>query len=59
MRISKIDSKKPSSKEIEKAVQVLRDGGLAVFPTETAYGLACDASNQSAVKKIFKLKDIV
>jgi len=37
---------------IERAVHVLRAGGLVAFPTETVYGLGADASNTDAVKKI-------
>ena len=42
--------------EIEKAAQILRDGGLVAFPTETVYGLGGDASNPAAIKKIFAAK---
>ena len=42
--------------EIEKAVAILRAGGLVAFPTETVYGLGADASNPDAVKKIFVVK---
>ena len=42
--------------EIEKAAQILRDGGLVAFPTETVYGLGANASNPAAVKKIFAAK---
>ncbi len=42
--------------EIEKAVAILRTGGLVAFPTETVYGLGADASNPAAVKKIFAAK---
>ncbi|MGH8752127.1 MAG: L-threonylcarbamoyladenylate synthase [Burkholderiales bacterium] len=43
-------------REIEKAVAILRTGGLVAFPTETVYGLGADASNPHAVKKIFIAK---
>ena len=42
--------------DIEKAVAILRSGGLVAFPTETVYGLGADASNPDAVKKIFAAK---
>lgn len=42
--------------ELEKAVSILRRGGLVVFPTETVYGLGADAHNPEAVKKIFSVK---
>lgn len=56
MYIVKIDSQNPSKSALKMAINTLKDGGLVVFPTETAYGLACDAFNASAVKKIFKVK---
>jgi len=43
-------------KSIDAAVTILRAGGLVVFPTETVYGLGADASNASAVRKIFAAK---
>jgi L-threonylcarbamoyladenylate synthase len=43
-------------KEIQKAVEILRNGGLVAFPTETVYGLGADASNEAAVKAIFRVK---
>lgn len=41
---------------IDRAVQVLRAGGLVGMPTETVYGLAADASNEAAVRRIFAVK---
>jgi L-threonylcarbamoyladenylate synthase len=45
-----------SDEQIEKAVAVLRAGKLVAFPTETVYGLGADASNVSAVRKVFAAK---
>jgi L-threonylcarbamoyladenylate synthase len=45
-----------SSVVISKAVQILRNGGLVAFPTETVYGLGADAKNPDAIKKIFTAK---
>ena len=42
--------------EIEGAAQVIREGGLVAIPTETVYGLAADALNGRAVRKIFEAK---
>lgn len=42
--------------EIEKAGEILRSGGLVVFPTETVYGLGANALDAAAVRKIFELK---
>lgn len=40
----------------EQALDYLRRGKTVIFPTETSYGLGCDATNQSAVDRIFKIK---
>ncbi len=42
--------------QIQKAVEVLKAGGIILLPTETVYGIAVDASNNSAMEKIYKLK---
>lgn len=54
--IIKISPKKPYLKKIKAAVEVLRRGGVVAFPTETCYGLACDATNIRAIRKIYKIK---
>ena len=43
--------------DIEKAAQIIKNGGLVAFPTETVYGLGADAINADAVRKIFKVKN--
>jgi L-threonylcarbamoyladenylate synthase len=43
--------------DISRAAQILRDGGLVAFPTETVYGLGADATNDAAVAKIFAAKE--
>ena len=53
----KKNTKKNLSTDIKLAVQLLRSGKLVAIPTETVYGLAADASNPEAVKKIFKAKN--
>ncbi|GAB1450795.1 L-threonylcarbamoyladenylate synthase [Draconibacterium sp.] len=44
-------------KQIEEAAQIIRNGGLVAFPTETVYGLGANALNPFAVAKIFELKE--
>jgi len=46
----------PDDAGLDHAAQVLRDGGLVSFPTETVYGLGADASNDRAVARIFEAK---
>lgn len=43
-------------KDIEKCLAVLKDGGIILYPTDTIWGIGCDATNASAVEKIYALK---
>ncbi len=45
------------SKSIEAIIRVLRGGGVVVVPTDTVYGLACDACDANAVEKLFLIKE--
>jgi L-threonylcarbamoyladenylate synthase len=47
---------KPDPRGIKKAAQIILQGGIIAFPTETFYGLAADALNEAALKKIFRVK---
>lgn len=42
--------------EIKKAVEILKNGGIILYPTDTVWGIGCDATNVIAVKKVFKIK---
>jgi len=42
--------------DINKALEILQAGGIILYPTDTIWGLGCDATNEAAVEKIFKLK---
>lgn len=42
--------------EIKNALEILRDGGIILYPTDTIWGIGCDATQPEAVEKIFKLK---
>lgn len=42
--------------EVAKALKVVQDGGIILYPTDTIWGIGCDATNTEAVKKIFSLK---
>lgn len=54
----KIYEENPSPKEISRVVDVLRKGGLVIYPTDTVYGLGCDISNTKALEKIARIKGI-
>lgn len=44
--------------EIQMAVETLQKGGLIVYPTDTVWGIGCDATNSEAVKKVYALKNL-
>ncbi len=54
--ILKVDPENPSTKELERAVDAIKQGKIVAFPTETVYGLGADAFNELACKKIFQAK---
>ena len=54
----KIYKDNPNPTEINKVVDVLKKGGLVIYPTDTVYGLGCDITNTKAVEKIARIKGI-
>lgn len=46
----------PMNEDIQSALGVLRDGGVILYPTDTVWGIGCDATNPAAVAKIYRLK---
>ena len=42
--------------EVKKAVEVMRAGGIILYPTDTVWGIGCDATNPEAVKKVYEIK---
>lgn len=55
-KIRKIDKNKIDENIIEEAAEILRDGGLVAFPTETVYGLGADALQEEAARKTYAAK---
>jgi tRNA threonylcarbamoyl adenosine modification protein (Sua5/YciO/YrdC/YwlC family) len=51
-----INSKNPQKRLIRKVVDVLKEGGVIGYPTDTVYGVGCDLFNPEAIKKIHRLK---
>ena len=49
-------TQKEIAEDIRTAVQTLREGGLILYPTDTIWGIGCDAANEEAVRRIFQLK---
>ena len=54
----KIYPENPNPKAIEKVVEVLKRGGLIIYPTDTVYGLGCDITNVKALERIAQTKDV-
>lgn len=48
----------PNEKSIKQVVDVLKKGGLIIYPTDTVYGLGCDITNQKAIEKICRIRGI-
>ena len=54
----KIYSNNPNPKAIEKVVNVLKSGGLIIYPTDTIYGLGCDITHIKALEKVARIKGV-
>lgn len=54
----KMFNENPNLREILKIVDVLRKGGLIIYPTDTIYGLGCDITNAKAVEKVARIKNV-
>lgn len=54
----KIYPENPNPKDIRQVVEVLKSGGIIVYPTDTVYGLGCDITNAKAVEKIARYKNV-
>lgn len=44
------------NEEIKKACQVMREGGVILYPTDTIWGIGCDATNEEAVRRVYEIK---
>ena len=42
--------------DLKESLNILRQGGILLYPTDTIWGLGCDPANESAVNRIFQLK---
>lgn len=54
----KIYPENPNPKAIQKVVEVLKRGGLVIYPTDTVYGLGCDITNIKALERIAQIKGV-
>jgi len=56
MKRLQIHPENPQSRYLKSAAEVLKDGGLLVYPTDSVYGLGCDLFNKMPLKKIYRIK---
>ncbi len=54
----KIHPVNPDQRQILKVVDVLKKGGVIIYPTDTVYGLGCDIFNQKAVERVARIKNV-
>ncbi|HEU5289726.1 MAG TPA: L-threonylcarbamoyladenylate synthase [Cyclobacteriaceae bacterium] len=54
----KIHPQNPEMRKIKRVVEVLRAGGIIIYPTDTIYGIGCDLMNRRAVERLCKIMDI-
>ncbi|MGH1336340.1 MAG: L-threonylcarbamoyladenylate synthase [Aureispira sp.] len=48
----------PEGRKIKQAIEIIRKGGVIIYPTDTVYGLGCDITNNKAVERICRIKGI-
>ena len=53
-----INADNPDERKIQQVVDILRKGGVIIYPTDTVYGLGCDIRSQEAVEKICRLRNL-
>ncbi|MFP3867970.1 MAG: L-threonylcarbamoyladenylate synthase [Desulfobacteraceae bacterium] len=54
--ILRINPQNPQERLLRQALQVVADGGLIAYPTDTCYGIGCDLFNKAGIEKIYQLK---
>lgn len=56
MQTYKLFEKNPNPRVLQDIAQVIRDGGVVIYPTDSVYAIGCDALNQRAVEKIYQYR---
>ncbi|HEU19496.1 MAG TPA: threonylcarbamoyl-AMP synthase [Deltaproteobacteria bacterium] len=51
-----VNTENPQVRMIRKAAEILREGGIVIYPTDTVYGIGCDLFNKRAIEKIYEIK---
>lgn len=58
MMLLKLYEKSPDQKLIDKIVELLRNGGVIIYPTDTVYGMGCDITKARAVERVARIKGV-
>lgn len=56
MNLIHINPKKPEENVIETVINILREGGIIIYPTDTVYGIGANIYNENAIKKVYSIK---
>ncbi len=54
----KLYENNPNPKDIQQIVDILKKGGIVIYPTDTIYGIGCDINNAKAIERIARIKNI-
>lgn len=54
-----IDDPYPARKAVNMAIDVLKKGGVIIYPTDTTYGIGCDLFNKDAIERVYRIKKMV
>lgn len=53
-----VNPKHPEPRKIARAVQIVEDGGVIAYPTDTVYGMGCDLQNKHAIDRLYQMKGL-
>lgn len=56
--LRKIYPENPNPKEVDRVVEILKDGGVIIYPTDTVYGLGCDITKGKAIDRVAQIKGL-
>lgn len=56
--IKKLYNENPNPRDVSTVVEILRNGGVIIYPTDTVYGIGCDIHNQRAVERVARIKGV-
>jgi tRNA threonylcarbamoyl adenosine modification protein (Sua5/YciO/YrdC/YwlC family) len=55
--ILRVNPTHPQKRHLRQAAEILRKGGIVVYPTDTLYGIGCDLNNRKAIRRLIEIKD--